>query len=173
MAKRRLAGRDNVLLRQLDFLKAHELDKDYDFVISQRFLINLPDWVLQQEVLLDLMSRLKPGGKLLMLEGSQQENDALNEFRAAVGLKPILERWHNVFFDDDLLIGFMQRNNFSLVEQDGLGAYFVLTRGVRPMLDTVLNWDCDFNRLAAIPVIAERLGFKERFSRLKLFVFAK
>jgi SAM-dependent methyltransferase len=173
MARRRLAGRDNVLVRQLDLLAAHDIDRDYDFVISQRFLINLPDWSLQQQMLLDLMSRLKPGGRLLMFEGSRQENDALNALRATVGLKPILERWHNVFFDDDLVISFMQRNNFALIEQDGLGAYFVLTRGIRPMLDSALNWDSDFNRLAALPKIAELLGFNERFSRLKLFVFAK
>lgn len=126
-------------------------------------------------VLLDLMSRLKPTGRLLMLEGSRQGVDSLNELRSAAGpkLKPIPVRWHNLFFDDDVLITFMQQNGYSLVEQDGLGTYFMLTRGIRPALDADLDWDCEFNRVAALPRMRELLGFQTEFSRLKLFVFQK
>src|SRR6266576_3192038 len=48
----------------------------------------------------------KPGGRLLMLEGSKQGMDSLNEFRAAFGLNPIPVKWHNLFFDDEVLIRF-------------------------------------------------------------------
>jgi SAM-dependent methyltransferase len=157
----------------MDLLANHDCGEDYDFIVSQRFLINLPEWSQQQEVLLDLMSRLKPGGKLLMLEGSRQENNALNELRAVFGLEPVLERWHNLFFDDDLLVNFMRENGYPLIEQDGLGSYFLLTRGIRPTLDSTLNWDSEFNRLAALPKIADLLGYKATFSRLKMFVFGK
>jgi SAM-dependent methyltransferase len=172
-ARQRLAGRTNVLLKHMDLLADYDCDKDYDVIVSQRFLINLPEWTLQQKVLLDLMSRLKPGGRLLMFEGSRQENNALNEFRAVLDLEPILERWHNLFFDDDLLVNFMRENGYPLIEQDGLGSYFLLTRGIRPTLDSTLNWDSEFNRLAALPKIADLLGFKTKFSRLKMFVFGK
>jgi SAM-dependent methyltransferase len=173
MARQRLAGRDNVLLKQADFLKKYACDKDYDFIISQRFLINLMEWPLQQRVLLDLVSRLKPGGRLLMLEGSQQGVNSLNELRSSLGLEPIPVKWHNLFFDDNLLVSFMEQNNYRLIEQDGLGAYFMLTRGIRPTLDSDLKWDCEFNRLAALPRVSDLLGFRTRFSRLKLFVFEK
>jgi ubiquinone/menaquinone biosynthesis C-methylase UbiE len=171
MARQRLSSRDNVVLSKMNFLDRIDCDSDYDFIVSQRFLINLPDWLLQQKVLLELMRRLKRGGRLLMLEGSRQGNDALNDLRVSVGQKPILERSHNVFFDDDLLVNFMRSNNYPLIEQDGLGTYFMLTRGVRPLLDSNLNWDCEFNRLAARPVMADQVGFTTKFSRLKLFVF--
>jgi SAM-dependent methyltransferase len=173
MARQRLAGRHNVFVKQVDFLKEYTCDNDYDFVVSQRFLINLMKWPLQQKVLLDLMSELKPGGKLLMLEGSQQGVDSLNGFRSSLGLEPIPIKWHNLFFDDNLLVTFMQQNDYRLVEQDGLGAYFMLTRGVRPALDSNLDWNCEFNRLAALPGLSDLLGFKTKFSRLKLFVFQK
>jgi hypothetical protein len=42
------------------------------------------EWELQQKVLLDLVSLLKPRGRLLMLEGSEEGVDSLNEFRAAL-----------------------------------------------------------------------------------------
>jgi SAM-dependent methyltransferase len=173
LARQRLAGRENVLLKQVDFLGNYTCDNDYDFIVSQRFLINLMEWPLQQRVLLDLMGRLKPGGRLLMLEGSQQGVDSLNELRSVWGLEQIPVKWHNLFFDDNLLISFMQQNGYPLIEQDGLGTYFMLTRGIRPALDADVDWDCEFNRLAALPRMKELLGFKTAFSRLKLFVFQK
>jgi len=172
-AAKSLRGRTNVTLRHVDFLGQYTLDNDYDLVISQRFMINLKEWTLQQKVLLDLMAALKPGGKLLMLEGSKQGVNSLNELRAALGLEPIPIKWHNLFFDDDLLIGFMRQQGYDLVEQDGMGTYFLLTRGIRPALDKELNWDCDFNLRAAAPAMKQLLRFDTSFSRLKLLVFRK
>lgn len=172
-AAERLKDKTNVLLKQIDVLEEHRLDDDYDIIVSQRFLINLTEWRLQSKVLLDLMKRLKPGGRLLMLEGSQQGVDALNEFRGAWGLDPIPVKWHNLFFPDDVLIEFMRKQGYELKEQDGLGTYFLLTRGVRPNLDKELHWDCEFNRLAASRKMEDFLGLGQKFSRLKLWVFQK
>lgn len=172
-ARERLSGRQNIEFKQVDFLGDYELDFDYDVVVSQRFLINLMEWPLQQKVLLDLTSRLKPGGRLLMLEGSRQGVDLLNEFRAALGLEPIPVKWHNLFFDDHALVDFMREQGHELVGESGLGTYFLLTRGVRPALDETLNWDCEFNRLAAAAGTEELLGLGSKFSRLKLWIFQK
>jgi ubiquinone/menaquinone biosynthesis C-methylase UbiE len=172
-ARERLIECKNVSFKQVDFLGTYELDSDYDIVVSQRFLINLMEWPLQQKVILDLMSRLKGGGRVLMLEGSRQGVDSLNELRAAWGLEPIPVKWHNRFFDDEALLSFMRQQGYRLVDQDGLGTYFLLTRGIRPALDKTLNWDCEFNRLAAATNTDELLGLGSRFSRLKLWVFQK
>ena len=172
-AAERLKGRENVILKQVNFLAEYRLDDDYDIIISQRFLINLMEWRLQRKVLLDLGAMLKPGGRLVLLEGSKQGVDSLNEFRAAWGLPPIPVKWHNLFLDDQVLIEFMQQGGLRLVEQDGLGTYFLLTRGIRPNLDKELNWDCEFNRLAATRKMEDLLRFGTRFSRLKLWVFQK
>ena len=172
-ATERLHGRENVLLKQVDFLGTYDLDGDYDVIVSQRFLINLMEWELQQKVLLALTSMLKPGGKLMMLEGSRPGVDSLNEFREALGLEPIPVKWHNLFFDDLALRNFMQQHGHKLVEQDGLGTYFLLTRGIRPALDEKLDWDCEFNRLAATNKISDLLRFSTEFSRLRLWVFEK
>ena len=169
----RLNGRDNVTLRKVDFLERHSLDEDYDIVVSQRFLINLPEWKLQQQVLLDLARLLKPSGKMLLLEGSKRGVETLNEWRVACGMKSIEVKWHNLFFDDDALVSFMREHGYNLVEQDGLGTYFLLTRGIRPLLDQQLNWDCEFNRLAAAKRLEDMLDVRTKFSRLKLWVFQR
>lgn len=173
-AHQRLRDCGNVRLERVDFLGEYTLDNDFDVVVSQRFLINLQEWSKQQKVIRDLLGLLKPGGKLILLEGSKQGMDSLNEFRAVMEMSPIPPKWHNLFFDDDLLVDFMRGNGSKLLAVEGLGTYFLLTRGIRPALDSNLNWDHSFNRLAASPTVHRLLGMDEtRFSRLKLWVFQK
>ena len=173
-AKKRLSGQPNVRLEKVDLLGDYVLDKDYDFIVSQRVLINLMEWRLQKKVLLELMELLAPGGRLLLLEGSLEGVDSLNELRAAWGLEPIPVRWHNCFFADDRLLRCMQESGHELIETDGLGSYLMLTRGIRPTLDTALHWNSEFNRVAASQEVRSLLGIDNtKFSRLKLWVFQK
>jgi len=172
-AKKKLSKRNNITLKQVDFLDEYNLDKDYDVIVSQRFLINITNWDAQKKILLDLMSLLKRGGILIMMEGSKNGVDSLNKFRNAFNLKPIPVKWHNLFFDDDLLVDFMQEHSYKLLKKSGLGSYFFLTRGIRPIFDVDLNWDCEFNHIASTKETKEILGFEEEFSRLKLWVFQK
>jgi len=172
-ATERLAGHDNVTFQQVNLLEDYTLDAQFDIAITQRCLINLLEWPLQLAALKGLLQWLKPGGRLIMLEGSKPGVDALNKARAAFGMDPIPVRWHNLFFDDAVLVEAMEREGCKLIEEDGLGAYFLLTRGVRPALDTELNWDCAFNERAASPEMARALGLGAKFSRLKLWVFQK
>lgn len=172
-ASERLATRENVILKKADFLGSYDLDRDYDAIISQRFLINFPEWRVQAKVLSDLASRLAKGGTLIILEGSQQGTDELNHFRGLLGLDPIPVKWHNLFFDDDALVRHLTAQGLSLAAHDGLGAFFMLTRGVRPALDSDLNWNSSFNLTAASSQVADLLGLGARFSRLKLWVFRR
>ena len=172
-ARERLGPAKNVTLKQVDFAGAYELDRDFDVIVSQRFLINITDWEIQKKILRDLMAHLRKGGRLAMLEGWQQGVDALNEFRALWGLAPIPVQWHNLFFDEEALIDFMRSEGFERVDEDGLGAYFLLTRGVRPTLDKNLDWNSAFNEVAAKPETARAMALGSRYSRLKLWVFAK
>jgi ubiquinone/menaquinone biosynthesis C-methylase UbiE len=173
LAKKNLRGANNVILKQVDFLGNYDLDSDYDYVISQRFLINLMELKLQKKVILDLMKRLKKGGRFLMFEGSVDGVKELNDFRALFKLDPIPVKWHNKFFDDKRLVGFMEKNKFKLIETGGLGEYFLLTRGLRPIFDNKLNWDSPFNKIASGSNIKKLLNFNDRFSRIKLWVFEK
>lgn len=172
-AAKRLAKQKNVFLKQVDFLSKYSLDQDYDFIISQRFLINLMEWKLQKKVLTDFKSMLKKGGKLILLEGSIDGVNSLNHFRKIFDLKPIPVKWHNLFFDDKTLIKFMKSIGMKLIEEDGLGEYFILTRGIRPLLNNGLDWNSDFNKNASSQQTKDMLGWGANFSRLKLWVFKK
>ncbi len=173
-AAERLTMCRNVVLKKVDFSGDYSLDNDYDVIVSQRFLINLMEWELQKKILLTLMSLLRLGGRLIMLEGSKQGVESLNEFRCLLGLPPIPVKWHNLFIDDEVLVSFMLKNGFNLSECDGLGTYFLLTRGIRPFFDRDLDWNCEFNRIASSISIRNILGIDNtKFSRLKLWIFEK
>ena len=173
-ARRRLADCLNVALLRVDFLNPIGLEHDYDAIVSQRFLINLLDPEDQQQVLRDLTGRLKPGGRLILLEGSVPGTAALNDVRAQFGLAAIPVQWHNRFLDDEDLVEWMAAHGYPLVDHASLGAYFMLTRAIRPALESgPLAWDCPFNEAAASPEMAATLGPLARFSRLKLWVFGK
>jgi len=171
-AANRLEGIENVEFKKCDFLGQCDLDDDYDAIVSQRFLINLDGWDLQRYVLCKFMSMLKPGGKLILLEGSQQGAELLNVFRKIYGLEPIPTKWHNHFFDDHRLIEFITNNDFQFWCHDGASMYYLLTRGIRPTFDTKLDWDCEFNRIAASQEM-RALQDSVKFSRVKLYVFKK
>lgn len=172
-AAKRLKNRKNVIFKKIDFLKNYTLDKNYDVVVSQRFLINLPGWNYQKKVLIDLMGMLKPGGILLMLEGSIDGVNSLNKWRSFYGLPSIPIKWHNYFFKDTALIKFMIKSGYSLLREDGFGSYFLMTRGIRPVFDKKLNWHCDFNRISSSKEIREFLNLGSKYSRLKLWIFKK
>lgn len=172
-AAKRLSKYSNVTLKKVDFLGKYSLDRDYDTIISQRFLINLMGWKLQQKVLLDFKSMLKKGGKLILLEGSLEGVASLNKLRSAFGLKPIPVKWHNLFFDDQALINYIKKAGFIFIEEDGLGEYFMLTRGLRPYFEKELDWNSKFNKIASSSKIKGILRLGSTCSRLKLWVFEK
>jgi len=172
-AKERLSHLSNIKLFQIDFLSDYKIDDDYDFIVSQRFLINLMEWELQKKVILDLTKHLKKGGKLLMLEGSEDGVKELNDFRFMFGLEPIEIKWHNLFFQNDLLKSFLKENDLKIIEEDGFGEYFLLTRGIRPYFEKHLNWESDFNRISSKTNLRDCLNLRAKFSRLVLWVIER
>jgi len=107
-AKERLSHLSNIKLFQIDFLSDYKIDDDYDFIVSQRFLINLMEWELQKKVILDLTKHLKKGGKFY--------------FSVPIGRQRIEFNAHRVFSIEYLLTmikGRYQIDSFSYVNDAG------------------------------------------------------
>ena len=114
-------------------------DASVDCVLTERFLQNLPSRASQNDVIREARRVLRPGGRLLMCEGSQDGFEALNDLREAVSLARIPERGpENVsalrfrnaeveqFAEDDL--GFVR------VAKVGFSTYFIIARVLHPLL---------------------------------------
>ena len=115
----------------LSLVNLYERD-NFDCVVSQRCLINLPDWKYQQIALEQACKVLKPGGILLISEGFQEELDELNVARKKFNLAEIKVVSYNrnlrhKEFDDYV------RTLFEVVEIGDYGAYLFLSRVLHPL----------------------------------------
>jgi SAM-dependent methyltransferase len=142
----------------LDFETASVLELPFaadrfDVVTSARCLMALLDWERQQEALRELHRVLKPGGVLVLMEGTQQGLDRLNAARGRFGLAPIAgdgrDRLLTLKFDEAQLISFGSQL-FDLVTIHRFGMYYFLTRIVHPLLvaPEAPRYDAPINSLA-------------------------
>jgi SAM-dependent methyltransferase len=66
---------------------------EFDLVITERLVINLPTEELQARLINQIVDRLSPGGRLLLVEGSAQGFFLLNQIRTKCGLPAIPDRY--------------------------------------------------------------------------------
>jgi len=71
----------------------------FDFVYTERCLINILDWPGQRQALREIARVLKPGGTYLMIECFTDGLDNNNKARADCGLPAIQEAHHNKYFE--------------------------------------------------------------------------
>lgn len=126
------SGLKNIIIKPGSVLEMKSQKEKFDVVITQRMLINLLSWEEQQDGLKNIYDIVKPGGKYIMIENTNDSFLALNEMRHEAGLDPIPQHWHNRFFDYDKLMVFM-KGKFQLLKTHDLGLYYFLTRVYTPM----------------------------------------
>ena len=61
-AEQNLSDRKNIKFFKIDFLNDYQLDRDYDVIISQRFLINLMKWEKQKKIIKDFIGMIRKSG---------------------------------------------------------------------------------------------------------------
>ncbi len=122
-----------VQLRQMDLSELDTLPIDFNAVVSQRCLINLPDFDQQARAIAAVQRRLAPGGVFVMLECTEQGRANLNRLREQAGLEPIARPWHNTFFErerlEELLAGL-----FTISAVRDFSLYYLVTRVMNPLL---------------------------------------
>lgn len=135
-------------VRNLDQCQAIK-GKRFDTIISERCLINLKDWDEQQEAILGLRRLLKPTGRIILVENTQEGLANLNKLRAQFGLHEIKVRWHNFYIPQNELERFAVKN-FRVETVENIGnLYYILSRvlyaklaqieGVEPKYDHIIN----------------------------------
>ena len=125
------------------------IEGTFDVAMTQRCLINLDTWEKQKEAIRNVLGTLEPGGLFLMLEGSLQGLANLNELRRRVGLDEIPVAWHNLFFDEGSLIGFIEEEpGTELLDVDNFAStYMMISRVVHPAVMEP-SYDAKINRIA-------------------------
>ncbi|MEA2393140.1 MAG: hypothetical protein QOJ82_1031 [Solirubrobacteraceae bacterium] len=112
-------------------------DARFDVVTSHRCLMALLDWDLQQQALLEIRRVLKPGGTLVLMEGTLEGLERLNFFRRRFGLDEIeaggQDRLLTLKFHEQELLEFVEPH-YELLRVQRFGMYYFLTRIVQPLL---------------------------------------
>ncbi len=123
----RRSGLENIRCENGTVLDLSGHRASFDAVVTQRVLINLPDWSHQAAAIRQIHASLRSGGTYLMIENTYEGHELLNRARRAVGLKDIAVHWHNVFFHQDRLLNYVRRL-FILEEHHTFDVYYLLTR---------------------------------------------
>jgi SAM-dependent methyltransferase len=104
-------------------------------VSSSRCLMALLDWELQKKALIEIHRVLRPGGILVLMEGTFEGLEALNALRVKFGLTTIApdgrDRLITLKFHEAALKEFC-RPYFHLERIQRFGMYYFLTRIVQP-----------------------------------------
>ena len=139
----------------------------FDWVISERCLQNLPDRESQYATLDEIARVLKPGGCFVMVEGTEDGLDRLNEVRSRLGLDPIPsaapDNISALKFREEELERELGRR-FEVVRKQYFGTYYLISRVVHPLLvwPEAPRFDAPINeiarRVAAVIPDVERLG---------------
>jgi ubiquinone/menaquinone biosynthesis C-methylase UbiE len=104
--------------------------KKFDYIVSERCLINLADWNEQQQALLEMKKLLKKGGRIILTENTQEGLARLNVLRKNFDLSAINVRWHNFYMPEKKLIAYAKKV-FTLESVENIGnLYYIISRVV-------------------------------------------
>lgn len=107
--------------------------QSFDCILSQRCLINLPDWEYQKNAISQAHQLLKTGGLFLLSEGFQENLDNLNAVRKLVSLPEIkVVDYNRNFLMEDFEEYILQY--FDIVEKRGYGSYLFFSRIYHPLV---------------------------------------
>ncbi|MCX6718059.1 MAG: class I SAM-dependent methyltransferase [Candidatus Staskawiczbacteria bacterium] len=144
----------------------------FDFVFTERCVINLLNQDDQKKALKNMADALKPGGSLILLEAFDDGFQKLNSARKNLGLEPIAPAYHNLYLDKDFVIGYLKSQNLEFVKESKfLSSYFFGSRVIYPFFAKAVKKDIKYN--TAFSRFFSFLPSFGNYSQIKILLFKK
>jgi ubiquinone/menaquinone biosynthesis C-methylase UbiE len=143
----------------------------FDCIITERSLINLDSEEKQYTAFLGIMSHLKNNGRYYMLESCIDGLERTNELRVSLGLEPMSPPWHNLFFREDAVAKWANKNYVLEELYHFSSTYHLLSRVVYAKLATDKNEELRYN--SDINLISCKLPPIGNFGPAKLWQWLK
>lgn len=153
-------------------------DASFDFVITQRCLLNLPSRDAQWTAMREISRVLKPGGVYLMMEGTLQGLRALNDLRVQFDLEPIPEaensyNWFSNKFDEPEMLDVAHSLFGEHIGTQRFGMYYFISRIVHPLLVSpdAPRFDAPINAVAQ--QLCRKIPDYDQIGHVALFMFRR
>lgn len=152
-----MVKKSNGVVHHADILDEVATKEYYDFIITERCLINLEP-KKQLMAIKNIHQMLKTGGTFLMCESSKSNYSRLNKIRKKYGLTKLKSHEQNHYIDDSL-IKTVRKDMFELEYINFFSdVYYWGSRVIYPMLDDKPDHHHDVNKLfAKLPLLNEDL----------------
>jgi len=161
--------KERITFQTGDVLEINDQEK-FDIVVTCRCLINLINFDEQKRALQNIHKLLRKDGLYIMSENTLDGLNKINSMRAIVGLNEIPMRWHNQYFDEKLLFGFLEQY-FEILEINNFASlYYIASRVFNAKLTPSGK---EPNYLAEINKIAAQLPSVGDYGPTKIFVLKK
>ena len=146
----------------------------YDSIVCVRVLINLRDFEEQKAAVENMRKALKPGGRLLLLEGYRDGFEELNRLRVAAGMEPLVPASINFYCGLKEMRDELEKS-FEIAADFHTGSFDYLTRAVYPALVGAANASGHSDFHSKILPLAKSFNpdqFKQ-FARLRGFLLIR
>ncbi|MDD5311761.1 MAG: class I SAM-dependent methyltransferase [Dehalococcoidia bacterium] len=114
-------------------------DESFDVVLTKRVLINLLTWEEQKETIDRIRKLLKPGGRYILMEATEQGHDNINRLRDKMKLGRTAIRWHNNYLDENILLPFLKGIFDEVKMIDFSSTYYIGSRLIQPVILKLIN----------------------------------
>lgn len=146
-------------------------DEIFDFILSDRCLINLENSQAQYEAIKQISKILKPGGYYIAIENFNGGQNNLNEARAKMGLSEIPVRWHNLFFSENEFVKNVSGWFTSVDFVEFSSAYYYATRVIYSAICKLQGVEPDY--MHDIHKVSVDLPVIGKFSPIRLVILKK
>ena len=164
--------KEHIAFQTANILKLPFSDKEFDAVVCERVLINLPSWELQKVALQEFQRVLMPSGLLICVEVTEEGHAAVNSYRKRFGLRALERYWHNLYLEESSFLTYITKG-FHVQSIQRLGMYQFLSKVLHPLLVAPEEPKFESKLNEAAMKIAEQIPEFGRCGHQVMFVLEK